>query len=110
MATMDKISLAHSTINDKVRENVNACLDENRIGQGRFIKEFEDKVAEFVGVKHAIAVSSGSMADMVALAVLKNQYPDRDEVIVPALTFIAQTNAVLINGLKPIFVDIGRNL
>lgn len=106
----NKIGLAHSTVNNKVRANVNACLDENRLGQGRFIKEFEDKVAEFIGVKHAIAVSSGSMADIVALATLKAQHPDKDEVIVPALTFIAQTNAVLINGLVPVFVDIGQDL
>ncbi|HEC66363.1 MAG TPA: aminotransferase class I/II-fold pyridoxal phosphate-dependent enzyme [bacterium] len=100
------ISLATSLVNDKVRKNVNACLDENRIGGGRFIKEFEDKVAKYMGVKHAIAVCNGSMADIVALATLKAQYPNKKEVIVPALTFIAQTNAVLINGLKPVFVDI----
>lgn len=105
-----RISLACSVVNRKVRANVKACLDENRLGQGRFIKEFEDGVAKFVGTKHAIAVSSGSMADMVAIAALKEQYPGKDEVIVPALTFIAQTNAVLINGLKLVFVDIGVDL
>jgi len=101
------ISLAHSTVNDKVRANVNSALDDNRLGQGRFIKEFEDAVAKFVGVKHAIAVSNGSMADMVALSALKAQRPEKTEVIVPALTFIAQTNSILINGLKPVFVDVG---
>lgn len=103
------ISLATSLVNDKVRENVNACLDENRIGGGRFVKEFEDKVAKYIGVKHAIAVSSGSMADIVALAVLKIQYPNKKEVIVPALTFIAHTNAIIINDLMPVFVDIGED-
>ncbi|KKN59593.1 hypothetical protein LCGC14_0540560 [marine sediment metagenome] len=103
------ISLATSLVNDIVRKNVNACLDENRIGGGRFVKEFEDKVAKYMGVKHAIAVSSGSMADIVALATLKVQYPNKTEVIVPALTFIAHTNAILINGLTPVFVDIGED-
>lgn len=103
------ISLAYSEITDKVRENINACLNENRIGQGRFIKEFEDSVAKYMDCKHAIAVCNGTMADIVALAALKQRNPFKTEVIVPALTFIAQTNAVLINGLTPIFVDIDEN-
>ena len=100
------ISLATSTINKTVRKNVKECLDTGRIGGGRFVKEFEDKVAEYMGAKHAIATCNGSMADIVALATLKVLNPSKTEVIVPALTFIAQTNAVLINGLTPIFVDI----
>ena len=103
------ISLASIHINNKVRANIRACLNEKRIGQGRFIKEFEQKVADYVGVKHAIAVCNGSMADIVELAVLKHLYPNRTEVIVPALTFIAQVNAVIINGLTPVFVDVGND-
>lgn len=100
------ISLATTTINNKVYKNVQDCLDKGIIGQGKYIEEFEDKVAKYVGVKHAIAVSSGSMADIIALAVLKELEPTKREVIVPAFTFIAHIQAVLVNGLKPIFVDI----
>jgi len=101
------ISLAQSTITQEVRDNVNACLDENRIGQGRFNKQFEEDTAKYLGVKHAIVVNNGSMADIVALGALKAKYPDKTEVIVPAYTFIAQTNAILVNGLTPVFVDVG---
>lgn len=104
---MHNISLATSKITDKVRENVDACLNENRIGQGRFNLEFEEKATEYFDVKHAISVSSGSMADVVALAAIKIKNPGKTEVIVPALTFIAHTNSVIINGLKPVFVDVG---
>ncbi len=100
------ISLATSVITDKVRENVNACLDDNRIGQGRFNKEFAEKVGTFCGVGPGAEVCNGSMADVVALTSLKVLYPDRNEVIVPAYTFIAQTNAIFIAGLKPVFVDV----
>jgi len=102
------ISLATSKVTQAVRDNIEDCLNENRIGQGRFNKEFEDRVAAYMGVKHAIAVCNGSMADIVALGALKAKYPDKDEVIVPAYTFIAQTNAILINGLKPVFVDVEK--
>lgn len=101
------ISLAHSSITEQVRDNVNACLDENRIGQGRFNKQFEEDAAKYLGAKHGIVVNNGSMADIVALGALKTKYPDRYQVIVPAYTFVAQTNAILINGLQPVFVDVG---
>ena len=100
------ISLAHSQVSQQVRDNVNACLDDNRIGQGKFNVQFEQDCAKYLGVKHAISVSSGSMADIVALSALKAKYPLKTEVIVPAYTFVAQTNAVLINGLTPVFVDV----
>ena len=101
------ISLATSHIDDQVRKNVNACLDENRIGQGRFNKEFEQQAAEYFGAP-AVCVSNGTMADMVAVACCKALAHDplRTEVIVPSLTFVAQTNSVLMNGLTPVFVDV----
>jgi len=104
------IHIGVSVCNDLVWENVQYALEDNRLGTGKYIKEFEKEVAKFIGVKHAIAVSSGSMADIVALAVLKNLHPKKTEVIVPALTFIAQTNAVIFNGLRPIFVDVCEDL
>ncbi len=103
------ISLATSKITKEVRDNVNACLDDNRIGQGRFNKQFEEDTAKYLGVKHAMVVNNGSMADIVALGVLKAKNPGKTEVIVPAYTFIAQTNAILINGLTPVFVDVGND-
>lgn len=101
-----KISLATSLINDQVRMNIEAALDENRIGGGRFVTQFENKVAQYMNVKHAIAVNNGTMADMVAIAALKASRPGKTEVIVPALTFTAQVASVIHNGLTPIFVDI----
>ena len=101
------ISLATSNVTEKVRQNVIACLDENRIGNGRFIREFEEKTAAYLGAKYAISVCNGTMADMVALAALAVKKPEKTEVIVPALTFIAHTNSVIFNGLTPVFVDVG---
>ena len=104
------ISLAETLVNNQVRENVNACLDEGHLGQGKFIKEFEDKVVKYIGSNYAVAVCNGTMADIIALAALKRLRPEKNEVIVPALTFIAQVNSIIANGLKPVFVDIGYDL
>lgn len=100
------ISLATANITQKVRDNIQACLEEGRIGSGRFVTEFEEKAKKLLQIKHAIAVCNGTMADIVALACLKHLRPLSTEVIVPALTFIAHTNSVFINGLRPVFVDV----
>lgn len=74
------------------------------IMQGPKIKEFEEKIAAYVGVKHAVAVSSGTTAlhlALIALGIKKG-----DEVIVPSLSFIASANSILYVGAKPVFVDV----
>ncbi len=70
---------------------------------GKYIQEFEEKFAHFLGVKHAIAVSSGTAALHVAL--LACGIGKRDEVIVPAFTMAATWMAVIYVGAKPVFVD-----
>ncbi len=86
------------------------ALNSGIIGGGKYIDEFEKEFAKWLGVKHAIAVSSGTMADACALAAIKHlDGGARNEVIVPALTFIAQINAVWHNHLKPIFVDVDKD-
>ena len=70
------------------------------------VEDFEKAFASWLGIKHAIAVSSGSMADILALSVLKSVFPGKNEVILPALTFVAQANAVIHAGLKPVFSDV----
>ena len=99
------ISLACVNINEQAKKNVNEALNDGRIAQGKFVKEFQDKMKDYLGVKHAFFVANGTLADAVALASLKAMKPDKDEVILPAFTFIAQANAVLMAGLKPVFVD-----
>lgn len=74
------------------------------IGEKQTIDKFEKRFAEFFKVKYAVAVSSGTMADTIALAVLKQFYPG-NKVIVPALTFIAQINSLYYNHLEPVFYD-----
>ena len=71
---------------------------------GPDVKEFEKKIAEYVGVKYAIAVNSGTSALHVVLAA--HDIGEGDEVIVPSFTFIAAANAPLFVGAKPVFAEI----
>jgi perosamine synthetase len=76
------------------------------VSQGPRVAEFEKSFAEFVGAKHAVAVSSCTTAlhlAMVALGISAG-----DEVICPSLSFIASANCMAYVGATPIFVDIER--
>lgn len=71
---------------------------------GSEVREFEKAFAAYNGVRHAIAVNSGSSALQVALAAL--DIGAGDEVIVPTYTYVASANAALLVGATPILVDV----
>lgn len=75
--------------------------------QGRFVEEFENRFKHYVGSSHAVAVSNGTIALVLALKILG--ISSEDEVIVPNVTFGATANAVVQVGAKPRFVDVDTN-
>ena len=99
------ISLASAKIPFKAYLNVLDCLKSERIGRGKYVDRFEKLSAEYFGVKHCLAVANGTLADLILLSTLKEMYPGKLEVILPAFTFIAQANSVLWAGLNPVFID-----
>ena len=102
-----RIPFGTLTITDKAKQLVMECLDKGRVSSGRLVRELERRIADLVGVKEAVAVSSGTDADTLALAVVHDLGARRgDEVIIPALSFVATGNAVLHAGLTPVFVDV----
>ncbi|MFC1994383.1 DegT/DnrJ/EryC1/StrS family aminotransferase [Chloroflexota bacterium] len=76
----------------------------NWVTEGNKTKEFEREVAEYCGVKHAVAVCNGTIALYVALKALGIGVGD--EVIVPDFTFIASANSVKMAGATPVLVDV----
>ena len=104
-----KIPFGTVTITEKAKELVLDCLERGRISSGRLVREFEKRFADLIGVKEAVSVSSGTDAVTLATAVLHDMGARRgDEVILPALSFVASGNAVLHAGFTPVFVDIDR--
>ena len=80
------------------------CLDSGRVStSGGQIKSFEDSLAEFTGARHAIAVVNGTAA--LHLCLVAAGVGRDDEVIVPALTFVATANAVAYCGAISHFAD-----
>jgi perosamine synthetase len=83
---------------------IKECLDTNWVSSvGPFVDRFEREVAAHVGVPHAVATVNGTAALHVAL--LAAGVRPGDEVLVPALTFIATANAVTYCGAQPVFLD-----
>lgn len=105
---MRKITLGTLNISDKGKEYVNDALNRNRLSAGKYTATFERQFALAHESEHAIFMNSGTSALQVALAALKEvfRFQDGDEVLVPACTFIATSNIVLQNNLKPVFVDV----
>ena len=86
------------------KEYVDRCIDTGWVSSaGSFVDEFEARLAELCGTKSAIAVVNGTAALHAALTLVGVQA--NDEVIVPALTFVATANAVVYCGAIPHFVD-----
>ena len=97
-------------VSSLARRLIDEALDSTRISSGRLVRRFEQRFAELIGAAGAVAVSSGTDADVLALAVLHDLGARRgDEVIVPALSFVATGNAVVHAGFVPRFVDVRRD-
>jgi len=83
---------------------VKECLDTGWVSSvGKYVDHFEQKLASYTGVKHAIAVVNGTSALQICLKLVGVE-PD-DEVLVPTLTFVATANAVSYCGAIPHFID-----
>ena len=104
-----RIPFGTIAITPRARRLIDGALDAGRVSSGKLVGEFERRFARLAGVAHAVAVSTGTDADTLALAVLHDLGAKRDdEVIVPALSFVATGHAVLHAGFQPVFVDVER--
>ncbi len=97
------------SITDDAQEMIDQAIKTKWVTRGKYVQEFEERFAQLFGVKEAVAVSSGTDADALSCAVLYDFGAQRgDEIIVPALSFVATGNAVLQAGFNPVFVDVKR--
>lgn len=99
-----KIPLAEIYVGDDTRRAIERVLSSGRFVKGAESKAFEREFADFVGARHAVAVSSGTAAIHVTLQSLGVR--PGDEVIVPSFSFVATASPLLQLGAKPVFVDI----
>ncbi len=98
------IPLSSPDITESEIEAVTAVLRSPRLSLGPQMQAFEDAMAEYIGVPHAVAVSSGTAG--LHLCVRALGLGEGDEIIVPSFTFIAAANAIRYERANPVFVDI----
>lgn len=98
------IHLARPLVEEDDRQAVLAVLDSGMLVQGARVAAFEEALAEVIGVRHVIAVSSGTAA--LHLALLALDVGPGSRVAVPAYSWPATANVVAAVGATPVFVDI----
>ena len=99
-----KVPLAKPDITQREIDAVVDVLKTPNLSLGPKLREFEEKIKEFAGVKYAVAVNSGTSA--LHLIVKSLGIKDNDEVITTPFSFIASSNCILFERAKPVFVDI----
>ncbi|KQL36751.1 LegC family aminotransferase [Psychrobacillus sp. FJAT-21963] len=108
MYEKDFVALHEPTFTEVEVDYVTDCIKSGWVSSvGKYVERFEKELAEFTGVKRAIAVVNGTAALHIALKVVGVKA--EDEVFMPSLTFVATANAVSYLGAVPHFVDVSEN-
>lgn len=94
----------YQELKPQIQDRINRVLDHGQYIMGPEVKELEEKLSAYVGVKHCITASSGT--DTLLIAMMALGIGPGDEVITTPFTFIATGEMVALLGAKPVFVDI----
>ena len=94
----------YSRIQQNINNRINTVLEHGKYILGPEVQELEECLADFVGVKHCIGVSSGTDALLIALMAL--EIKQGDEVITSPFSFISTAEVIALIGATPVFVDI----
>ena len=102
-----RITFGHIEVGESGLRYLNEALKRNWVSEGVNVQKFEEGFARKFGYRYAIAASSGTDAGIVSMTSLLEKGAKRgDEVITPALAFVATANCILAAGLIPRFVDV----
>ena len=99
-----KIFLSEPRFCGNEKKCLNDCIDSGWVSSaGDYVNQFEESIAKYTGVKHAIAMVSGTASIHLSLKIAGVH--SGHEVIAPTLTFIAPINAISYLGAEPVFMD-----
>ena len=94
----------YEALKPRILERINGVLDHGQYIMGPEVKELEERLASYVGVKHCVAASSGT--DTLLIAMMALGIGHGDEIITTPFTFVATGEMIALLGARPIFVDI----
>jgi len=101
------ISIAEPLIDENEKKEVLKVLDSGMLAHGKYVNQFEEEFASFIGCKYGVATASGTAALHVAL--LAAGISEGDKVLTTSFSFIASSNAILYCEARPVFADIDEN-
>lgn len=101
-------------IGEEEKKAVNEVLDSGRISEGEKVREFEKEFSKYIGTKYAIALNSGTSALIAGLTAVQYHKDLRvkhnTKIITSPITYIATSNAIVLTGFEPVYVDIDKEI
>jgi len=98
------IPIANPVVSEEAKKAVEDVLDSGMIAEGEVVRAFEEEFADYVGVEHAVATSSGTTALHAMLEA--SGVGEGDKVLTTPFSFISTANSVVHAGAEPVFADI----
>ena len=106
--TTDCIPLHEPKFLGNEKKYLNECIDSTFVSSvGKFVDEFESKIASYIGAKYVVATSNGTSALHISLLI--SGVESGDEVITQPLTFVATCNAISYCNAAPVFIDVDKD-
>ena len=109
---MIRVPVGNFKIGKEEKRAINEVLEAGKISEGQKVREFENEWAKFIGTKYAIVLSSGTAALIAGLTALKHHkdlnIKPNSKVITTPLTYIATSNAIVLSGFEPVYIDIDK--
>lgn len=109
-----KVSVGDFRISREERNAIKKVLESGRISEGEHARKFEEEWAKYVGTKYSVILNSGTSALISGLTALKYNWKNSKakngtKVITTPITYIATSNAIVLSGLEPVYVDIDKD-
>lgn len=105
-----KISVGDFRVNEEDRKEIGKILDSGMVSEGQYVRKFEDEWAKYIGTKYSVVLNSGTSALIAGLTALKYKQGSKvrcgTKVITTPISYIATSNAIVLSGLEPIYVDV----
>ncbi|MBQ7985371.1 MAG: aminotransferase class I/II-fold pyridoxal phosphate-dependent enzyme, partial [Bacteroidales bacterium] len=94
-------------IKDQINRAIQSVIDDTSFINGRYVQEFADNLAAYMGVKHVITCANGT--DALQIALMSLDLKPNDEIICPDFTFISSAEVIGLLKLHPVLVDVDYN-
>ncbi len=108
-----RISVGDFRVSKEEVDAINEVLKSGVISEGERVRKFEEEWAKYIGTKYSVIVNSGTSALIAGLTALKYKQKNskiKKKVITTPISYIATSNAIVLSGLEPVYVDVDKDI